>query len=103
MRWLKAGREGAIQRGGYQITRPVGQRVGESSGQLYEFVKGRVPLAGAYSNPRVQEEVAGVVALCLSAPWPTRRWTFRPNAKKLVRDYLLTEPPYTAARRPTRC
>lgn len=59
LHWLKAGREGAIQRGGYQITRPVGQRVGESSGQLYEFVKGRVPLAGAYSNPRVKRKELG--------------------------------------------
>ncbi len=32
-----------------------------------------------------------VGGLCLAILWPRRRWTFRPNAKKLIRDYIDAE------------
>lgn len=35
----------------------------------------------------------GVGVLCLMILWPTRRWTFRMNAKKVIRDYIDGDPP----------
>jgi hypothetical protein len=37
-------------------------------------------------------QFALVVILALLILWPTRRWIIRPNAKKLIRDYLEVEP-----------
>jgi hypothetical protein len=38
-----------------------------------------------------------VVGLCLAILWPTQEWKFRPNARKLVRDYLDADPPASLA------
>jgi hypothetical protein len=37
----------------------------------------------------------GLVGLCLAILWPTRRWIFRFNSKKLIRDYVEADPPAT--------
>jgi hypothetical protein len=39
-----------------------------------------------------------LVGLCLAILWPSRDWTFRANSKKLVRDYIDSDPPATLPR-----